>query len=222
MSLPAANASLPTIEPEMTDLAAVRGVVNGEKEMFRIIVRRYNPVLYRVGISYLRDHARAEDAMQNTYLKAFQNLSRFRGSAAFATWLTRIMINECLMTLRHEKHLRIEPESDLSARDDESPSALDALQTAEIKAVLEHAIQTLPRARRVVYVLREVQRLSTAETAACLGLSSANVKVRLHRAREELKAQLLRSAAGTELFDYPATRCDPMTARVMELINAAP
>ncbi|HVU18539.1 MAG TPA: sigma-70 family RNA polymerase sigma factor [Candidatus Didemnitutus sp.] len=208
---------------EVSDQVAVRSVLEGDKEMFRVIVRRYNPLLYRVGVSYLRNHAQAEDAMQNAYLKAFQNLPRFQGTAAFATWLTRIMINECLMMLRREKHLRLEPDTDRLARldrDDESPSAPDSIHAAEMKAVLEQAIQMLPRVQRTVYVLREVQHLSTAETAASLGLSAANIKVSLHRAREALKNELLKSAAGAELFSYPATLCDPMTARVMAAIAA--
>src|SRR5687767_1716096 len=92
----------------ITDLDAVAGVLNGDREMFAVIVRRYNTQLYRVGMAYLRNHAQAEDAMQNTYLKAFLNLERFRGNAAFATWLTRIMINECLMTLRSNKRFVME------------------------------------------------------------------------------------------------------------------
>lgn len=207
----------------VADVVAVRSVMQGDKEMFSVIVRRYNAQLYCVGMAYLRNHAQAEDAMQNAYLKAFTNLRRFKGTAAFATWLTRIMINECLMLLRREKHLRLTPLSeDTSALAPEALSepARDSLHAAEMKVVLEHAIQNLPRVHRTVYVLREVQHLSTDETAACLGLSSANVKVCLHRAREGLKAALLKSAAGLELFDYSATHCDPMTARVMAKIRA--
>ena len=98
----------------------------------------------------------------------------------------------------------------------------DPLHDQDIKAVLEKAIQALPRMHRAVYLLREVQRLSTAETAESLGISRANVKVSLHRAREGLKAELLRSAEGVELFDYPACFCDPMTARVMQAVLNGP
>src|SRR3954471_19564425 len=83
--------------PAISDLEAVNGVIGGQREMFEIIVRRYNAQLYRVGMAYLHDHGRTEDAMQNGYLKAFLNLQQFRGNSAFSTWLTRIMINECLM-----------------------------------------------------------------------------------------------------------------------------
>ena len=103
-----------------------------------------------------------------------------------------------------------------------APIAEPAMNREEIKAVLEQAIQTLPRAHRAVYLLREVQHLSTAETAECLGISAVNVKVILHRAREGLKARLMKTAAGIELFDYTARYCDPLTAKVMQAVRNAP
>jgi RNA polymerase sigma-70 factor (ECF subfamily) len=211
--------------PQLTDLAAVEGVLGGNREMFEVIVRRYNQQLYRVGMAYLRDHAQTEDAMQNAYLKAFLHLKRFRGNSAFATWLTRIMINECLMILRAKKRYIIESiDQGHEDADDESlvVGPRDGLLNEEMKAVLERAIQTLPCAHRAVYILREVQHLSTAETAKCLRVTPANVKVRLHRAREGLKAELMKSAAGIELFSYPAQHCDPMTEKVMQAVLNAP
>ena len=216
---------LPPAFLDIPDATAVKEVVGGKREMFEVIVRRYNSQLYRVGMAYLRDHGQTEDAMQNAYLKAFLNLNRFQGTAAFSTWLTRIMINECLMMLRSQKRFMAEPIDEDSARvDHESfdPAPIDSLHAQEMKALLEQAIQELPRSHRAVYLLREVQHLTTAETAKCLGLSRENVKVRLHRAREGLKAQLLKSSAGVEVFNYPAAYCDPMTAVVMSAVLAAP
>ena len=226
---PLAYAALPSPDTPrpvapLTDLEAVAGVLDGNREMFEVIVRRYNTQLYRVGMAYLRNHAQTEDAMQNAYLKAFLNLERFRGSAAFGTWLTRIMINECLMTLRTRKRFvmeNIDDADDRVVRELFAAPSADSLHNQDLKAVLEQAIQTLPRTHRAVYLLREVQQLSTAETAECLEISPENVKVCLHRAREGLKAELLNSAAGIELFDYPAAYCDPMTAMVMQAIRRA-
>lgn len=206
---------------DISDLDAVNRIIGGNREMFEVIVRRYNTQLYRTGMAYLRNHAQTEDAMQNAYLKAFLHLDRFRGGSAFATWLTRIMINECLMILRTRKRFTMENIDERGAGEKHESFVVppsDSLHHQDIKTVLESAIQTLPRRHRAVYLLREVQQLSTAETAQCLGLSRANVKVALHRAREALKAELMRSVAGVELFDYPACFCDPMTARVMQAI----
>ena len=219
LPIPDTPGALPTI----SDLEVVSGVLSGNREMFEVIVRRYNTQLYRVGMAYLRNHAQTEDAMQNTYLKAFVNLERFRGNAAFATWLTRIMINECLMTLRTRKRFimeNIDGGDERVADEMFAAPASDTLHNQDLKAVLEEAIQTLPRNHRAVYLLREVQQLSTAETAECLEISPENVKVSLHRAREGLKAELMKSAAGVELFAYPATFCDPMTARVMQAVRS--
>src|SRR3954467_1432571 len=102
---PQPSASLP---PEISDLDAISQIARGNREMFAVIVRRYNQPLYRVGMAYLRNHALVEDAMQNAYVKAFFNLDKFQRGAAFSTWLTRILINECLMMLRRQKNSPVE------------------------------------------------------------------------------------------------------------------
>lgn len=207
------------LHPEISDLQAVDEVNRGNREMFEVLVRRYNRRLFRVGFSYLRQHEQAEDAMQNTYLKAFLHLGNFQRNASFATWLTRIMINECLMTLRRRGSAR--EESLLEHAKVQDAAALHGaarLSLKEMKVLLENAINALPQNLRTVYVLREVQHLTTAEAAACLGVSPGSIKVTLHRARERLKSTLLESAAGLELFPYRAEYCDPLTARVMSAI----
>lgn len=208
---------------DVSDHVAVEEVLRGNREMFEVLVRRHNQRLYRIGLACLQDPHRAEDAMQNTYLKAFLHLSRFRREASFATWLTRIMINECRM-LRRSRAIRREAPWD-DPRGDRVPDAAaapagQALTLNEMKTALEEAISTLPAKYRRVYMLREVQQLNTSETAACLGLSAGSVKVTLHRARELLKTRLLKAAAASELFPYRALRCDPMTARVMASVLA--
>jgi RNA polymerase sigma-70 factor, ECF subfamily len=208
--------------PDIGDAEAIDHVLRGNREMFEVIVRRYNPQLFRVGMAYLRGHAQAEDAMQNAYVKAFLNLGRFRRGAAFSTWLTRIMINECLMVLRsRRKASENTVDLDRHASRIAAPQPTDEMSLREMKLLLEQAVADLPRKCRTVYLLREVQQMTTAETAACLGISPDDVKVSLHRARERLKAGLLKSAAGVELFAYPAVFCDRMTERVLRAVLAA-
>lgn len=218
----------------VSDLDAIADVCRGNREMFEVIVRRYNQLLFRVGMSYLRNHALTEDAMQNTYVKAFLHLGDFGRDAAFSTWITRIMINECLMMLRRQRNRRetlVDPTNTtptvesaalawLPDRPESEPLASERVSLKEMKALLEEAIAALPRKYRAVYMLREVQQLSTAETAAALGVSTAGVKVDLHRARERLKTELLKSSAAAELFTYHAFFCDRMTARVLGLVLA--
>lgn len=230
------TAAASTVSPfaSVSDLDAIAEVSRGNREMFEVIVRRYNQMLYRVGMAYLRNHAQVEDAMQNAYVKAFLHLERFERGAAFSTWITRIMINECLMMMRHQKSrpeapfeiVTPEAEAGVHSAAPRGPQAeadrpaSEQINLKEMKALLEKAIATLPRKYRAVYMLREVQQLSTAEVAATLGVSTGSVKVDLHRARERLKAELMKSAAGAELFAYPACFCDPMTARVLQAIMA--
>lgn len=219
--VPTGFSAQPFPAPELTDLQAVSAVQAGDREMFEVIVRRYNTQLYRVGMAYLRDHAQTEDAMQNAYLKAFTHLSQFKGAAAFSTWLTRIMINECLMLLRQRSRFPSDSLNDERKPVGDrllAPPVIDPLHRDEMRAMLEQVLVSLPRTHRAVYLMREVQHLTTAQTAACLGISQNNVKICLHRAREELKSRWLKSATALELFDYPAPFCGPMTARVMRRI----
>ena len=215
LSLPDAN----DLHPEISDLQVIDEVNHGNREMFEVLVRRYNRQLFRVGLSYLRQHEQTEDAMQNTYLKAFVNLGNFQRHASFSTWLTRIMINECLMMLRRGRSVREEVfHEEAELPETTPPQGAARLNLKEMKVLLENAIAALPRKLRTVYIMREVQQMTTAEAAACLGVTSGSIKVTLHRARENLKVELLKSAAGVELFQFRAEFCDPLTARVMGAI----
>jgi len=204
----------------VTDLEAIDEVLRGNREMFEVIVRRYNPRLYRIGMAYLRSQVEAEDAMQNAYVRAFFHLSAFQRTAAFSTWLTRIMINECLTVIRRNK-TRLDEPLDSAVEPGDAPAgarAPDEIQINEMKVLLETAITHLPQTYRAVYMLREVQQLSTAETAESLGISEESAKVILHRARARVKEHLSKSAAAIELFPYPAKFCNPMTERVLRIV----
>src|SRR5579884_1429551 len=188
--------------------------------MFEILVRRYNQRLFRVGMAYLHNPSLVEEAMQNSYVKAFLGLKRFGGRAAFSTWLIRIMINECLGLLRQSRSAPAsEPVSpDVTLGTDESGA--HHLTLKEMKSLLENALQELPRKQRAVYLLREVEKLSTGETAVSLKISASDVKISLMRAKDALKRRLLRRAATTELFSYQAPLCNRLTAQVMARILA--
>lgn len=208
---------------DVSDQAAIADVNRGNREMFEVLVRRYNQRLYRVGVAYLRGHASAEDAMQNAFLKAFLHLGQFGGTSSFSTWLTRIMINECLETIRRNKSLEGLKERSIDASDDalEENRATRNLSLKDMKAALEQATREIPEKYRAVYMLREVEQLSTEQTAELLQMTEANVKVALHRARQMIKTRLLANVAAEELFPYPAKYCNGMTARVMKAILEA-
>ena len=180
--------------PSLDDAAIVRRVIAGEKQLFELLLRRYNQTLYRVIRSYLKDADEIKDAMQNAYLKAFDKLSQFRGDATFATWLIRIGINEALLRLNSVRkgktvHLDATP-AHLTQIPDKKMNPERAFIQQEAKQLLERAIDELPEKYRVVYVLKEIEGMENAEVESTLGLTEANVKVRLHRAKKLLKDSL--------------------------------
>jgi RNA polymerase sigma-70 factor, ECF subfamily len=186
-------------------LERVRG---GDSEAFHDLVRPHERAIYITAYSILHDPTEAEDAAQETVLKAFRNLNQFRGEARFGTWLVTIAINEARMRLRSRQRARLES-LDAPASDDpdyvpvqirdwrEIPS--QALERRELREALTRALAALGDKYREVLVLRDVQMLSVAETAAILGITTGNVKVRLLRARLQMRDRLVTELGGWHL-----------------------
>lgn len=217
-----------------SDEQVVERVLAGETELYEIIMRRHNQRLYRTARAILASETEAEDVMQEAYLKAYQNLRQFAGRASFATWLTRIAVNEALARRARSSRLQsidAEPRStDEQGRGAEAMSNRLVSQGAdperqlfdrELGRLLEGAIDSLPDLYRAVFVLREVEDLDTLETAECLGISEEAVKVRLHRARGMLRRTLFAraGAASAQAFQFRAERCDRVVANVFARIN---
>ncbi|WP_303311572.1 RNA polymerase sigma factor [Hymenobacter sp. BT730] len=201
----------------LSDLEVIHRVLSGEKQLFELLMRRYNQRLYRTGLAALGGNvAGVEETMQNAWIKAYQHLSRFEGRASFPTWLTRIMLNECLMSLRGQHRLvelpQPEATTEASLREEHTP--LHDVLNEELRQALETAIGTLPNTYRSVFMLREVEGMSVVETAQMLHLSETNVKVRLLRARERLRSQL-QDFAPAHTFTYLGPRCDAMVHHVL-------
>lgn len=206
---------------QWTDLEIVQRVKNGDTVLYEIIMRRYNQRLYRVALAILRDDAESEDVIQDAYVRAYQHLDQFRGSAPFSTWLTRIAVNESLHRLR----LRNRSQPIENAEDDgdgsmnvaeTSPDPEEKASMAELSDFLESAILDLPDQYRTVVMLRDIEELSTAETAAALDISEENVKVRLHRGRAMARDWLLNrvGAGARDAFPFMGVRCDRVVREV--------
>jgi RNA polymerase sigma-70 factor, ECF subfamily len=215
----------------LSDQEIVRRVLGGETALFELIMRRYNQRLYRVARAILRDDAEAEDVMQDAYVRAYEHLNQFAGRSQFATWLTRIAIHEALA--RAQRRKRTEQlgtnawtEAGIDREVDVAASALnpeEQVSVAELGRALEDAILSIPEHYRLVLMMRDVEQLSTTETAAALDLSEENVKVRLHRARAMVRKNLF-VQAGSEApraFGFMGERCDRVVAKVMAKICAA-
>ncbi len=213
---------------KLTDEVIVDRVRAGEVALYEILVRRHNQRLYRTIRAILRDDRDVEDVMQQAYVDAYSHLDQFRGAAKFSTWLTRIAVNRAIRTGRGvASALSLLPAvSDPELAIEQAPAShLDPeheLYGHELKVVLESLIEQLPDPFRVVFVMREVEGLSTAETAACLEINEDTVKTRLHRAKRLLKERLDRQLgpASSGVYAFHLSRCDRVVHGVMARITA--
>jgi RNA polymerase sigma-70 factor (ECF subfamily) len=202
------------------DEAVVARVLAGARESFEVLMRRHNQRLFRAARAVLRDDAEAEDVVQDAWVRAYTHLRQFSGRATFATWLTRIAIHEALARRRRRlRHVSFGDEPATLASPARPPD--DEIGARQVMATIEAAIDALPARYRTAFVLRDVQGLGTAETAACLEVPEATVRTRLHRARTLLRTRLdatLDISAGG-VFAFAGERCDRIVAAVMRRIG---
>lgn len=218
----------------LDDSDLVAAARSGERDAFRTIMQRHNQSLFRVARGLLSDDAEAEDVVQETYMRAFAALDGFRGEARLLTWLTRIALNEARERLRRRRRqplpLDTVDQSQASGAEVvgfpggqpmENPEAEAA--RAQIRMLLERAVDDLDPRFRLVFILRDVQGCSVDETAALLSLRPETVRTRLHRARAQLRAvlheRLQSSIQGT--FPFLGRRCEKITAAVLARLDLA-
>jgi RNA polymerase sigma-70 factor (ECF subfamily) len=205
----------------------------GEREAFRCIMQRGNQRLFRVARGVMRDDSEAEDVVQEAYVRAFTNLHTFRGEASIFTWLTRITLNEAKHRLRKRRntvgldeveavqsrgaHVIMFPNTDPAA----TPEA--DVARMQVRRLLESAIDELPTDFRMVFIMRDVEECSIAETATALGVREETVKTRLHRARRLLRGVLSERLASTtsEAFLFLGARCERITENVLARLHAS-
>ena len=221
------NWILPSSAPPAAerDEDVVRLVLAGNTAMFELLMRRYNERVYRAARAILRDDEEAEDVLQQAYVNAFTHLRQFNGDARFSTWLLRIAVNEALARVRRrgryesysEEEAAVETGTSRSAPPDPERQAFNG----ELRGLLEWAIDTLPDGMREVFVLRDVEGLSTLETAEALSVSEDVVKTRLSRGRAALRRVLFErtGANAPEAFRFERPRCDRVVARVLAQIS---
>lgn len=224
-------AGTPAADSEQALVAQAR---QGSETAIRRLIKANNQRLFRVARSVMRNDGEAEDVVQATYVKAFTHLDTFRGESQFSTWLTRIALNDALGRVRKRRVT-----TDLTALDAavESDSGLGSLfplslvplsadseaDRTEMRKLLEHAIDQLPEAFRLVFILRDVEGLSIAEAASQLGIKPETVKTRLHRARQLLRTTIEQQIAGSfaDVFPFDGARCDSMADKVIAALASA-
>jgi len=211
---------------QLSDEAVVSRVLAGDRAMFEVLMRRHNQRVYRAVRSVLHDEAEVEDVMQQAYINAYLHLAGFEGRAQFSTWLTRIALHEAFSRIRHrgrtvslDEHEGDDTTMAPTTRDaDPEQQAL----AGEMRDLLSDAVDRLPPSYRTVYVLREIEGLSTAETGESLDVPEQTVKTRLHRARALLRRDLFDRTNGeaARLWHFDLKRCSRIVDGVFARIEA--
>jgi len=221
-----AATALEQARANLSDEQVIQRVLEGETALFEVIMRRHNQRLYRVARAIVRDDGEAEDIMQEAYVRAYQHLDQFAGRAKFSTWLTRIAVHEALARAhRRRRFQELEPHAEskgdaMNLIPANAPDPEHCCSASEVGRLLEQVVESLPEKYRTVFVLRDVEELSTEEAAQCLEITEENVKTRLHRARALLRRQLYARAGATTsaAFQFHAVRCDRVVKQVFERI----
>jgi len=204
----------------MSDNEVIAQMLKGEKDLYAILVRRYNQRLYRVAMAIVNNDAEVEDIMQVAYIKAYENLQQFGARSSFSTWLTRILINESLLRVKKRKRSAMDSDQLSNEIHQQSQTPLMTILNTELKAAIENAIRQLPEKYRTVFVMRTIEGMNIDETKECLNLSEANVKVRLNRAKAMLQDSLSAYYKNEDILHFHLSRCDRVTENVMETVRS--
>lgn len=212
------------VTEQYTDTEIIQRIVKGEVALFEILIRRYNPYLYKTGRSYNYDHEDTQDLMQDTFIDAYTNLPGFEHRSSFKTWIVRIMLNNCFkkrqkFSFKNEIPNEISDKSTPMFSSQQHSNTEKMILNRELGQVIEAALKQVPEDYRLVFALREMNGLSVKETAETLHISEANVKTRLSRARTMLRTEVEKSYRVEDIFEFNLIYCDAMVNKVMKKIQ---
>lgn len=209
---------------QYTDLDIIQKILNGQLPLFEILIRRNNPFLYKVGRSYNYSHEDTQDLMQDTFIDAYCNLSKFENRSSFKTWIIKIMLNNCF---RKQQKFSFKNEIANDINEQSIPMFVNptysdtnkSVMNKELSAVIEKALQQVAIDYRMVFSLREMNGLNIKETAEALNISEANVKVRLNRAKAMLRKEVEKSYTTDDIFEFNLIYCDAIVDNVMHKLK---
>ncbi|HET9745628.1 MAG TPA: sigma-70 family RNA polymerase sigma factor [Chitinophagaceae bacterium] len=209
----------------LTEEALINRIRNGERELFEVLIRRNNPYLYKIGMSYDYHHEDVQDLMQETFIAAYLSLEKFEGRSSFKTWVTRIMLNQCFQ--KAQKHSFKNEKADGTLNEKATPMFENIQSTDTYRSVLNNelgnivgnALVSIPFEYRMVFSLRELNGMSIAETAELLNISETNVKVRLNRAKHMLREKVEQMYSPEDIFEFNLIYCNRIAEAVMKKIN---
>lgn len=205
----------------LSDEAIVQRVLAGELAAFEIIMRRYNQRIFRVVRGLVNDESEAEDIVQDTYVRAYEHLDQFGGRAKFSTWLTKIAVHVAIDRRKRRQRLEqltFDQQDSVSLPLHRSMAdGLDKMNANELSNLLAEAVEALPDELRVVFNMRAIEEMNTRETAECLAITEANVKVRLFRARQQLRKHIDQRLGQEvrQLYQFDGRRCDRIVSAVL-------
>ena len=210
---------------QYTDLQIISKIIEGETALFEIVIRRYNPFLYKTGRAYNYNHEDTQDLMQETLIQAFLNLSKFENRASFKTWIVKIMLNNC-----YQKKQRLGYKSEASneitekslpmfSSNSQQSDTQKNVVNRELHYVIENALQEIPEDYRMVFSLREINGFNVSETAEALNINEGNVKARLSRAKAMLRTAIEKSYTAEDIFEFNLIYCDVIVEHVMKEIH---
>ena len=208
----------------LSDPEIVNRILSGEIALYEIIMRRYNPYLFKIGKSYGFSQPDTEDLIQDSYLNAYTNLNKFENRSTLKTWLVKIMLNNCYHKTRKFSFKKEIP-TEISEKNAGIPMFMQqtntgkAIMNNELKHILEEALLQLPEAYRMVFTLRELNGMSTRETSETLNISEANVKVRLKRAKSILRNEIKKMYTPEEIFEFNLIYCNRIVENVLTKIQ---
>ena len=209
-----------------SEAAVIEKILSGDTALFEVLIRRYNPVLYKIARSYGFNHQDAEDLMQDTHVIAYTELRKFQQRASYKTWISRIMMNKCLYKLKYG-YFKNEIPSEQLQESNLQPIHMKAnenqteavVMNRELTIVLEKSLQNIPLMYRTVFVLREIEGFSVAETAELMNITPINVKVRVNRAKALLQKEIEQFYSHPDLYSFNLIYCDAIVHKVFEKIN---
>ncbi|MES2394874.1 MAG: sigma-70 family RNA polymerase sigma factor [Bacteroidota bacterium] len=208
------------ISEQYSDIEVIQKILNGEIALFEILIRRNNSFLYKTGRSYNYNHEDTQDLMQDTFIDAYANLSKFEGRSSFKTWIIKIMLSNCFrkrqkFSFKNEVANEISDKSIPMFSNQQHTDTNKTVLNRELSFVIENALTQVPLDYSMVFSLREINGLNIMETADALSISEANVKVRLNRAKTMLKKEIEKSYTAEDIFEFNLVYCDSIVERVM-------
>lgn len=212
---------------ELPETEIIDRILKGDTAWFELLIRRNNPFLYKTGRAYGYNHEDTEDLMQETFVNAYLNLSKFESRSSFKTWIIKIMLNNCFQkrqkfSFKNEKassNVINEKSTPMYSGNKQADTGKNVINK-ELNYVIESSLEKVPEDYRMVFSMREINGLNVAETAELLNITPSNVKVRLNRAKAMLRNEIQKIYSPDEIFEFHAVYCDAMVKRVMNEIKS--